>query len=142
MKRRKILHINTPFFFCSLFDFIFWALLSISRAVSLCLKPLNTKKRGLKVAQKNKQRQMWMQTSHNVMTYHSSMISSDVLETELASEVGDSLLKSEADLLLIILSIPSVCLVTYNTKTNIRRFSRVSKAKKMMYSPTNITFYC
>lgn len=43
---------------------------------------------------------MWMQTRDDVMTYHSSMISSDVLERESTSEVGDSLLKSETDLLL------------------------------------------
>lgn len=61
------------------------------------------KKRRLTVAQKSKHRQMWMQTHDDVMTHHSSMISSDVLERELTSEVGDSLLKSETDLLLNIL---------------------------------------
>lgn len=90
----KILQINTPFF-CSFFDFIFWALLSISRAVPLCVKPLNEEETDT-VAQNN--RQMWTQTHDDAMTYHSSMISSDVLERELTSEVGDSLLKSETDL--------------------------------------------
>lgn len=96
------MQIDTPFFFRSFFGVIFWALLSISRAVPLCMKPLNTQKETRK---NNKHRQMWMQTRDDVMTYHSSMISSDVLERASTSEVGDSLLKSEADLLLNILSV-------------------------------------
>lgn len=42
-------------------------------------------------------RQMCMQACDGERTYHSSMISSDVLERESTSEVGDSLLKSETD---------------------------------------------
>lgn len=84
-----MLRAHTPFFCCSFFEFIFWALLSISRAVSLCVKPLNTKG----TSENSKHRQMWIQTHDHVTSYHSFMIS-DVLERDLTSEVGDLLLKT------------------------------------------------
>lgn len=72
--------------------------------------------------------EMWTQTYDDVMTYHSSMTSSDDLEKESTSEVGDSLLKSETDLLFNILnSIPSVCLLTCHKNKKMGGFPESQK---------------
>lgn len=78
----------------------------MSRAVPLCLKPLNTKEKTDRVAQNNKQQADVGANTSDVVTYHSSMISSGVLERESTSEVGDSFLKSETDPLLNTLLVP------------------------------------
>lgn len=86
------------------------------------------KKRRLTQLHKVPNTEMWTQTYDDVMTYHSSMTSSDDLEKESTSEVGDSLLKSETDLLFNILnSISSVCLLTCHKNKKMGGFPESQK---------------
>lgn len=103
----KLLLKHSPFFFfCCFFDFIFRALLSISTAVFLWVKPLRTtgtqsyetKKKGRsrrKTATKQKNHAGGSRRRTMTVIYHSSRIFSECLEKPLITdaEAGDLLLE-------------------------------------------------